>query len=70
MASWKAHLLPLSVAIPALVVVVLAAAVVLGLRWTPVNSLLIVLIIAIGILFVLFASRRIAGLVFEVPPKT
>lgn len=70
MASWKAHLLPLSVAIPALVVVILAAAFVFGLRWTLVNSFLIVLIMAIGILLVLFASRRIASLVFEEPPKT
>ena len=68
--SWKAHLFPLSVAMPALVIVVVSAALVLGMAWTALNSIMVSAVIALGILLELLASKRIAELRFARPPKT
>ena len=70
LASWKAHLFPLSVVLPALVVGILCWAEILGIRWTLGNTIIVFLIILAGIVLECIASWKIANLRFSEPATT
>jgi hypothetical protein len=68
--TWKAHIFPLSVVLPALVIGIIGGAYLLEVRWTPVNTLVIFLIIVTGIILECIASVKIANLRFSEPSTT
>jgi hypothetical protein len=69
-ASWKAHVFPLFVVIPALIVGFIGGAQLLGIRWTPTNTLIVWLLIVTGIVLECLASWKIANMRFAEPAKT
>ena len=70
MVTWKAHIFPLAVVLPALVIGIIGGAYLLEVRWTPVNTLTIFLIIVVGIVLECIASIKIANLRFSEPSTT
>lgn len=70
MVTWKAHIFPLAVVLPALVVGIIGGAFLLGVNWTPVNTAIIFLIILTGIILECVASIKITNLRFSEPSTT
>jgi hypothetical protein len=63
--TWKVHIFPLAIVLPALVIGIIGGAYLLDVRWTPVNTLIIILIIMSGIILECIASIKIANLRFS-----